>query len=91
MKKRINDLLLKMQNGENCIGETVNELLNLYSVSITEGQLPLWTNNDVDVAYVMGCLNVGGIDAIPKELERLKELGLKPHEAVSKIRGKSNN
>ena len=33
MKKQINDLLLKMQNGENCIGETANELLNLYSVS----------------------------------------------------------
>jgi hypothetical protein len=33
MKKQINDLLLKMQTGENCIGETANELLNLYSVS----------------------------------------------------------
>ena len=32
MKKQINDLLLKMQNGENCIGETANELLILYSV-----------------------------------------------------------
>lgn len=35
MKKQINDLLLKMQNGENCIGETANKLLDLYSVSIT--------------------------------------------------------
>lgn len=33
MKKQINDLLLKMQKGENCIGETANELLNLYNVS----------------------------------------------------------
>jgi len=33
MKKQINDLLLKMQTGENCIGETANELLNLFSVS----------------------------------------------------------
>ena len=32
MKKQINDLLLKMQTGENCIGETANELLNLFSV-----------------------------------------------------------
>ena len=32
MKKQINDLLLKMQTGENCIGETANELLNLYNV-----------------------------------------------------------
>ncbi len=35
MKKQINDLLLKMQTGENCIGETANKLLDLYSVSIT--------------------------------------------------------
>ena len=32
MKKQINDLLLKMQTGENCIGETANKLLDLYSV-----------------------------------------------------------
>lgn len=35
MKKQINDLLLKMQTGENCIGETANKLLDLYSDSIT--------------------------------------------------------
>ena len=91
MKKQINDLLLKMQNGENCIGETANELLNLYSVSITEGKLPLWTNNDVDASYLMGCINVGGMDALQEELNRLKELGLKPHQAVGKVRGKSGN
>lgn len=33
MKKEINDLLLKMQNGENCIGETANQLLDLFAVS----------------------------------------------------------
>lgn len=31
MKKQIIDLLLKMQAGENCIGETVNYLLDLFS------------------------------------------------------------
>ena len=35
MKKQINDLLLKMQTGENCIGETANKLLDLYSVSVS--------------------------------------------------------
>jgi len=35
MKKQINDLLLKMQTGENCIGETANKLLDLYSDRIT--------------------------------------------------------
>ena len=33
MKKQINDLLLKMQTGENCIGETANHLLILFGVS----------------------------------------------------------
>jgi hypothetical protein len=33
MKKEINDLLLKMQTGENCIGETANQLLHLFAVS----------------------------------------------------------
>lgn len=35
MKKQINDLLLKMQNGENCIGETANQLLDLFAVSVS--------------------------------------------------------
>mgnify|MGYP006097740997 FL=1 len=35
MIKQINDLLLKMQTSENCIGETASKLLDLYSVSIT--------------------------------------------------------
>tara|TARA_R110000823_G_scaffold167439_2_gene299507 strand:- start:37 stop:318 length:282 start_codon:yes stop_codon:yes gene_type:complete len=29
MKKQINDLLLKMQSGETCIGETANKLFDL--------------------------------------------------------------
>ena len=29
MKKKINDLLLKMQSGENCIGDTANLLFDL--------------------------------------------------------------
>lgn len=33
MKKQINDLLLKMQTGENCIGDTANQLLDLFAVS----------------------------------------------------------
>ena len=36
MKDKINDLLLKMQIGENCIGETANALLNLNNVSKRE-------------------------------------------------------
>ena len=33
MKKQINDLLLKMQTGENCIGDTANQLLYLFAVN----------------------------------------------------------
>lgn len=51
MKKQINDLLLKMQNGENCIGETANELLNLYNVS---GMLPLTENAKKKLEYING-------------------------------------
>lgn len=29
MKDKINDLLIKMQTGDNCIGETANELFDL--------------------------------------------------------------
>lgn len=61
------------------------EQCNIDSVS---SPLPQWTNNDVDAAYLIGCMNAGGLDSIPKEIERLKQLGLKPHEAVKKIRGK---
>ena len=44
MKKQINDLLLKMQTGENCIGETANKLLDLYSV-----RLSLFQKNRLDL------------------------------------------
>ena len=33
MKKQINDLLLKMQNGENSIDETASQLLDLFDVT----------------------------------------------------------
>jgi hypothetical protein len=36
MKKQINDLLLKMQIGENCTGGTANQLLDLFVVSKRE-------------------------------------------------------
>jgi len=50
----------------------LNALFNLHLVSSNEVKLPRWTNNDVDASYLMGCINVGGIDAISKELKRLK-------------------
>lgn len=52
MKKQINDLLLKMQTGENCIGETANALLNLYSV----GKCKLNTYH-IETQDTTGCFN----------------------------------
>ena len=48
MKDKINDLLLKMQTGENCIGETANALLNLYSVS------DMFSADDMRIAFEDG-------------------------------------
>ena len=46
-------------------------------------------NIDVDSAYIMGVINTGGIDMKIKEIERLKELGLSPHEALDLIRSEA--
>lgn len=51
MKKQINNLLLKMQNGENCIGETANQLLDLFVVSGSD--IPKYTEDQVREAIEM--------------------------------------
>ena len=65
--------------------EIIDKQLNLH---VVVGELPRFTNEEVDVAYFMGCINVGGMPSIKQELKRLDELGLKPHEAVAKVIGK---
>lgn len=82
MKKQINDLLLKMQNGENCIGETANQLLDLFAVS---GSLR-FSEREVDFAYLCGVLNTSGIDGLHNEIQRLKELGKEPHDIIEACR-----
>ena len=67
------------------LANKIEKQLSIHDVGST---LPQWTDNDVDASYLIGCMNAGGLDSIPKEIERLKQLGLKPHEAVRKIRGK---
>lgn len=52
IKRQINDLLLKMQNGENCIGETANKLVHLFNVSsdiLAKAQLINALTNTLDV------------------------------------------
>lgn len=82
MKKQINDLLLKMQNGENCIGETANQLLDLFAVS---GSLR-FSEREVDFAYLCGVFNTSGIDGLHNEIQRLKELGKNPHDIIEACR-----
>ena len=82
MKKQINDLLLKMQNGENCIGETANQLLDLFAVS---GSLR-FSEREVDFAYLCGVFNTSGIDGLHNEIQRLKELGKEPHDIIEACR-----
>ena len=57
MKKQINDLLLKMQTGENCIGETANELLNLFSVSQQRELLKKWWKYFDEESVAINCNN----------------------------------
>lgn len=47
-----------------------------------------WTDSDIDAAYLMGVMNAGSFDDLNRELKRLKDMGLKPHEAVAKVRCK---
>ena len=82
MKKQINDLLLKMQNGENCIWETANQLLDLFAVS---GPLR-FSEHEIDFAYLCGVFNVSGIDGLHNEIQRLKELGKEPHNIIEACR-----
>jgi len=82
MKKQINDLLLKMQNGENCIGETANQLLDLFAVS----GLLRFSEREVDFAYLCGVFNTSGIDGLQNEIQRLKEIGKEPHDIIEACR-----
>ena len=82
MKKQINDLLLKMQNGENCIGETANHLFDLFAVSSSLR----FSEREVDFAYLCGVFNTSGIDGLHKEIQRLKELGKEPHDIIEACR-----
>lgn len=83
MKKQINDLLLKMQNGENCIGETANQLLDLFAIS---GSLR-FSEREVDAAYLCGVFNTSGIDGLHNEIQRLKELDKEPHDIIEALFG----
>lgn len=41
-----------------------------------------YTPHELDLMYLTGVFNIGGIDGLSKELARLKELGKMPHEMI---------
>lgn len=61
---------MKRQTEKNCIGKKTNALLNVFK---DNNQLQ-FTKNEIDFAYLVGAFNAGGINALNKELNRVKEL-----------------
>lgn len=41
---------------------------------------------EVDFAYLCGVFNVGGIDGLYKEIQRLKAIGKDPHDIIEACR-----
>ena len=81
MKKQINDLLLKMQTGDNCIGETANALLILFKVrrSATESanlisalSNTLLANKEVGTYKGLEINCIEKLDVLVKEIEEYK-------------------
>jgi len=62
MKRKINDLLLKMQTGENCIGETANKLLDLYNVKKHRKILLKQVNQFIEKVQIDTNIEVSEID-----------------------------
>ena len=82
MKEEIYYLLTAVQNGEQSIGETANQLLDLFAIS---GSLR-FSEREVDFAYLCGVFNTSGIDGLHNEIQRLKELGKEPHDIIEACR-----
>ena len=76
MKKKINDLLLKMQTGDNCIGETANHLFDLLVVSSSLIELIELKKYYTNIAngYSGGCKSQRVFDAEKRETELSKKI-----------------
>lgn len=79
-KKKINDILLRVQSGQLCIDESTELLLEIC------GGPSQWTSDDIDLSYIMGCESIGGFRKTLTELNRLDEMELKPHHLVVTMR-----
>lgn len=50
------------------------------------GSASQFTKQDVNWAYLCGVLNVGGIDGLHKELQRLKAMNVEPHNIIESFK-----
>ena len=46
----------------------------------------LFSEREVDFAYLCGVFNTSGIDGLHNEIQRLKELGKEPHDIIEACR-----
>ena len=82
MRKELNELIEKYDEGNMSLVTLKNELLDLFAVS---GSLR-FSEREVDFAYLCGVFNTSGIDGLHTEIQRLKELGKEPHDIIEACR-----
>ena len=84
MKKKVNDLLLKMQAGKNCIGETANELCGLFDVSGSAIEIIKYM---ADCPYTIDKASVpkGGIAKAPSQVVGNMSLAYVKYERLQEV------
>jgi antirestriction protein ArdC len=45
-----------------------------------------YTEREMDFIYCIAVFNTSGVDGLKKELDRLKELGVQPHDIIKSLR-----
>ena len=78
MERELDLILEEYEEGNMTLVTLKAKLLPLFSVST-----PLhFTKNEVDFAYCAGVFNIGEIDKLSDELNRLKELKKEPSDII---------
>ena len=83
--QRIKQLTQALSDPEVLDKARVEAKLEAYWEIASEPNVRKYTERDVDFAYLCGVFNVVGIDGLKKELDRLKELGLNPHDIIDSL------
>ena len=80
-----NDTMTTEQN-EIKSAEWRKKNLSKNSVLSNVGGSLRFSEREVDFAYLCGVFNTSGIDGLYTEIQRLKELGKKPHDIIEACR-----